>query len=88
MHHKDEVKVVCTFDATLRAGKGFISYMPDGGDTQEIFSADADYFRTSSNKRNRHNSGVSLAATIDFVFQKAFVMNAFFIPIRALPQQR
>ena len=44
LHHKDEVKVVNTFDATLRAGSVTISYTPDGGDTQEIFSADAKYF--------------------------------------------
>ena len=43
-HHKDEVKVTNTFDATLRAGKVIISYTPDGGDTQEIFRADAEYF--------------------------------------------
>lgn len=45
LHNKDEVKVVNTFDATLRAGDVIISYTPDGGDTQEIFRADADYFR-------------------------------------------
>ncbi len=44
LHHKDEVKVVNTFNATLRAGNVIISYTPDGGDTQEIFSADAEYF--------------------------------------------
>lgn len=49
-HHKDEVKVVNTFDATLRAGSVIISYTPDGGDTSEIFRADADYFRSSSNR--------------------------------------
>ena len=48
-HHKEEVKVVNTFDATLRAGKVIITYTPDGGDPQEIFSADADYFTSSSN---------------------------------------
>ncbi len=47
-HHKDEVKVVNTFDATLRAGNVIISYTPDGGDTQEIFSADAEYFYVST----------------------------------------
>ena len=46
-HHKDEVKVVNTFGATLRAGSVIISYTPDGGDTQEIFRADAEYFRSS-----------------------------------------
>lgn len=44
-HHKDEVKVTNTFDATLRAGDVIISYTPDGGETQEIFRADAEYFR-------------------------------------------
>ena len=48
-HHKDEVKVVNTFDATLRAGSVIITYTPDGGESQEIFSADADYFNISSN---------------------------------------
>lgn len=43
-HHKDEVKVVNTFGATLRAGSVVISYTPDGGETQEIFRADAEYF--------------------------------------------
>lgn len=43
-HHKDEVKVVNTFSATLRAGNVIITYTPDGGETQEIFSADAEYF--------------------------------------------
>lgn len=45
LHNKDEVKVVNTFGATLRASDVIISYTPDGGDTQEIFRADADYFR-------------------------------------------
>lgn len=49
LHHKDEVKVVNTFSATLRAGNVTVSYTPDGGDTQEIFKADAEYFRTSAN---------------------------------------
>lgn len=49
-HHKEEVKVTNTFDATLRAGKVNISYTPEGGETQEIFSADADYFRSSEDK--------------------------------------
>lgn len=44
-HHKEEVKVTNTFGATLRAGSVVISYTPDGGETQEVFSADADYFR-------------------------------------------
>ena len=48
-HHKDEVKVVNTFAATLRAGSVIISYTPDGGETQEIFKADAEYFKTSAN---------------------------------------
>ena len=47
-HHKDEVKVVNTFDATLRAGSVIITYTPDGGDTQEIFSANAEYFYVST----------------------------------------
>ena len=45
LHHKDEVKVTNTFDATLRAGDVTITYTPDGGEEQEIFKADADYFR-------------------------------------------
>ena len=49
LHHKDEVKVVNTFDATLRAGNVIISYTPDGGDTQEIFRADAEYFYNPAN---------------------------------------
>ena len=44
-HHKDEVKVTNTFDATLRAGDVTITYTPDGGEPLEIFKADADYFR-------------------------------------------
>ena len=48
-HHKDEVKVVNTFDATLRAGNVVISYTPDGGETQVIFEADADYFYIPTN---------------------------------------
>ncbi len=48
-HHKNEVKVVNTFNATLRAGSVIISYTPDGGETQEIFRADAEYFSTSAN---------------------------------------
>ena len=43
-HHKNEVKVVNTFDAKLRAGSVIISYTPDGGDTREVFKADAAYF--------------------------------------------
>ena len=49
LHHKDEVKVVNTFDATLRAGDVIVSYTPDGGDTQEIFRADANYFYVPTN---------------------------------------
>ena len=49
LHHKDEVKVVNTFDATLRAGDVIVSYTPDGGNTQEIFKADAEYFYTPAN---------------------------------------
>lgn len=48
-HHKDEVKVTNEFGATLRAGNVIISYTPDGGDTQEIFRADAEYFYTPAN---------------------------------------
>lgn len=48
-HHKDEVKVTNTFDATLRAGDVTITYTPDGGEMQEIFQADADYFRAPAN---------------------------------------
>lgn len=44
-HHKDEVKVTNEFGANLRAGNVTITYTPDGGETQEIFRADADYFR-------------------------------------------
>lgn len=49
LHHKDEVKVVNTFGATLRAGDVIVSYTPDGGDTQEIFRADAAYFYAPAN---------------------------------------
>ena len=44
-HQKESVKVVNTFGAGVRAGSVVISYTPDGGETQEIFRADADYFR-------------------------------------------
>ena len=44
-HHKDEVKVTNTFDATLRAGSVIITYTPEGGESEEVFRADADYFR-------------------------------------------
>ena len=46
---QDEVKVTNTFGANLRAGNVIISYTPDGGDTQEIFRADAEYFYVSAN---------------------------------------
>ena len=49
LRHKDEVKVTNTFGATLRAGSVIISYTPDGGDTQEIFRADAEYFYVPTN---------------------------------------
>lgn len=49
MHDRDEVKVTNTFSADLRAGNVIISYTPDGGDTQEIFRADAEYFYVPSN---------------------------------------
>ncbi len=45
LHHKDEMKVTNEFGATLRAGGVVISYTPDGGETREIFRADAEYFR-------------------------------------------
>lgn len=48
-HHKNEVKVVNTFSASLRAGNVIISYTPDGEETQEIFRADAEYFFASEN---------------------------------------
>ena len=48
-HDKENVNVTNTFDKTLRAGSVIISYTPDGGDTQEIFRADADYFRAPAN---------------------------------------
>ena len=44
-YHKDEVNVTNTFGATLRAGDVVITYTPDGGEPQEVFRADADYFR-------------------------------------------
>lgn len=49
LHHKDEVKVTNTFGATLRAGSVIIFYTPDGGDTQEVFRADAAYFYVPTN---------------------------------------
>lgn len=49
LHQKEQVNVTNTFGATTRAGNVIISYTPDGGETQEIFKADADYFRSSSN---------------------------------------
>ncbi len=49
LHHKDEMKVVNTFGANLRAGNVIITYKPDGGDSQEIFKADADYFYCPEN---------------------------------------
>ncbi len=45
LHHKDEMKITNTFSAALRAGNVIISYTPDGGETKEVFRADADYFR-------------------------------------------
>ena len=44
-HDKAEVKVTNTFGANLRAGSVIISYTPDGGEKQEVFRADAEYFR-------------------------------------------
>ena len=49
LHHKDEVKVTNTFDATLRAGDVTITYTPDGGEAREIFKEDADYFYVPTN---------------------------------------
>lgn len=49
LHHKNEVKVTNTFGATLRAGSVIISYTPDGGDKQEVFRADAEYFFVPTN---------------------------------------
>ena len=49
LHHKNEVKVTNEFGATLRAGSVIISYTPDGGDTQEVFRADAEYFFVPTN---------------------------------------
>lgn len=49
LNHKDEVKVTNTFGATLRAGDVIISYTPEGGETQEIFRADSDYFFVPTN---------------------------------------
>ena len=49
LHHKTEVKVTNEFGATLRAGSVIISYTPDGGDTQEVFRADAEYFFVPTN---------------------------------------
>ena len=43
-HQKDEVNVNNTFSASLRAGKVVISYTPEGGETQEIYSAEAERF--------------------------------------------
>ena len=44
-HHKENVKVDNTFNAGVRAGSIVISYTPDGGETQEIYSATAEQFR-------------------------------------------
>ncbi|MBQ0102259.1 MAG: hypothetical protein KBT31_05650 [Firmicutes bacterium] len=41
---KEEVKVVNTFDASLRAGDITVFYTPDGGEKQEIYKADAEQF--------------------------------------------
>ena len=49
LRQEEQVKVTNTFGATTRAGNVIISYTPDGGETQQIFKADADYFRSSSN---------------------------------------
>ena len=44
-HHKENVKVNNTFGADVRAGSIVVSYTLDGGETQEIYSANADQFR-------------------------------------------
>ena len=43
-HHKDNVKVTNTFGAAVRARNVTVSYTPDGGSTQQVFYADAEYF--------------------------------------------
>ncbi|MBQ0126236.1 MAG: hypothetical protein KBS59_07955 [Clostridiales bacterium] len=48
-HHQSKVKVNNTFGASIRAGKVIISYMPEGGEMTEIYRADAEQFRASSN---------------------------------------
>ena len=45
LHDKETVKVDNTFGAAVRAGSIVISYTPDGGETQEIYRANADQFR-------------------------------------------
>lgn len=40
-HDKDQLKVNNTFGATLRAGLVVITYTPDGGETIEIYKAEA-----------------------------------------------
>ena len=44
-HHKENVKVNNTFGADVRAGSIVVSYTSDGGETQEIYRANADQFR-------------------------------------------
>lgn len=48
-HHKDKVKVDNTFGAAVRARNVIISYTPDGGETQEIYRADAEQFFIPAN---------------------------------------
>lgn len=43
-HKQNKVKVVNGFSANLRARNVIISYTPDGGETQEIYRADAEQF--------------------------------------------
>lgn len=49
LHHQDKVKVNNTFSAAVRAGSVRITYTPDGGETQEIYTADAERFYVSAN---------------------------------------
>lgn len=44
LHKKESVKVNNTFGANVRAGSVIITYTPDGGETTEIYRADASEF--------------------------------------------
>lgn len=46
-HHQTEVKVNNTFGADTRAGNVTIYYTPDGGETMEVYKADAEDFYVS-----------------------------------------